>query len=144
VVRKRTMAALAAAALLAVSACGDDGDEGSSPDEEGAAPEFEQWELPGEFCADTQVIRERYSQFTEGDPDDREAAGIPYGQYVDAMLRVTPADEIADDWETLMVLFDDETPADSVDPEAVGAASANIETYLREQCGFTFGDAAVE
>lgn len=123
----KMMAGVVAAALLAVAGCGDDGDEASASGDA--------WELPGEFCADAEVVRDRYSELDELDADSARAA---FDNLADAIRRVTPADEIAADWEILAALYDDDEAAEASDGDALVEASINVDAYLREECGFSF------
>ena len=132
----KTMAGLVAVALLVGTACGDDdGEDGSSPDEEAAA-EVEQWDLPGEFCADYRVSREQYDQAREVDPEEGATAEAAFAQFADAMRRVTPADAIADDWAIFASIYEQDRA--DVSDERFRQAVQNVNAYLTEECGLSF------
>jgi hypothetical protein len=156
---------LAAAVVLLTACGGDDGDGGtadatssaetSSSAEETSASE-EAPEAGSDFCTAATALNEQLDSAVSGggDPASVEDSLRTASEGIRA---IEPPAEISDDWNTLADGLDElgaaYTELDEADPESVSAfqqrvaelqgeltgASANVETYLTEQCGIDTG-----
>lgn len=156
---------LSAAALLLLPACGGDSEEtsasSSSSSSSSSAPESS---APAEdasgFCGEAQTALDATNDavlVAQSDPTQLSAA---LQEATDQLAAITPPDEIAADWQTLVdggqQLATATAGVDITTPEGQAAisaqlselsatvdpASANVETYLSDTCGITEGSSA--
>lgn len=122
---------LAVAGLLAGAGCSgsdDDGGDGAGASDEG-----------GGFCAAFAALDERFS-------DDVEAANDPQ-QIIESLESLEPPPEIADDFQTMVAVYEATAGIDMEDPAAIEEArqlseraveaEVNLRTYLDEECSIT-------
>ncbi len=158
--RLRTLvpATLSAAALLVLPACGggsDDTGAAATSSSSSAAPTAES-SAPAddsEFCQQAQAALDANNQaVTDAQTDPSQLSAI-LTQATDQLESVTPPDEIATDWQTLVdsgrQLAQAVQGVDITTPEGqqavagtlqeisaqVEPASANVQSYLAETCG---------
>jgi hypothetical protein len=147
------LAVTAAAVLL--TACGGSDDDSSSSEsasETTSASESSADAADSEFCTDAAAIQERVTATFDAQSDP---ATLPQAlqEAATAVRDVEPPEEIAADWATLADGIDQIAQAlanvDMNDPNAaatlqtelaelqqdVGAASASVGAYLRDECG---------
>lgn len=153
--RTRTGLTVAAAVLL-LAACGGSDEDGStaatsSPANSSAAERSDD-RANEEFCTDAAAIQERVGA-TLTDQSDPAALPQALQQAATEIRAVEPPEEIAADWSALADGVEQIATAfasiDVNDPNAVAtfqqqvgdlqarlaAASTNVETYLRDECG---------
>jgi hypothetical protein len=140
---RRALAALLAAGLLAVGACGGDDDDAKTKDKssedkgddktatddnsDDVVPDLnpDAPEADSKFCKDAiTMIQASYDPNYEASSDSELAAA----------LKLDPPDEIADSWTTYLTAARDIEKIDINDPEAAAKAS---ETYERVQGDLT-------
>jgi hypothetical protein len=148
--------AVTAAALLLTACGGSDDDTSSSSESAGettsSASESSAAAADSEFCTDAASIQERVTATFNAQSDP---AALPQAlqEAATAVRDVEPPEEIAADWATLADGIDRIAQAlatiDPNDPNAlatlqtelaelqqdVGAASASVSAYLRDECG---------
>jgi hypothetical protein len=147
----------ATAAVLLMTACGGSGDDdsaasstsaasSSAAESSSAAPEAD-----SEFCTEATQINERITtSLSEGDPS---SLSDNLKTISDEIGAVEPPAEIADDWNSLSDALGQASTAlegvDLTDPDQaakaqaelgelqsqLGDSGANVEAYLRDQCG---------
>lgn len=133
---REILTGLAVAGLLAGAGCsgsGDGGDGAAASDGAGASDEG------GGFCAAFAALDERFRE-------DVEAANDPQ-QIIDALESLEPPPEIADDFQTMVEVYEATASIDMEDPAAIEEAQqlseraveaeVNLRTYLDEECGIT-------
>jgi hypothetical protein len=158
-------AAVPAAAVL-LTACGgeepaeDSAASSSSSSSSSPAPSSsEAPEADSEFCTEAAEIPDRLGDsFANANDPDSLTQGLQAA--ADEMRNIEPPDEIADDWNALADGLEQAASSlqglDVNDPEAAAqlqaelgqlqsqleTSGANVETYLREQCGIETGESA--
>jgi hypothetical protein len=141
-------AVLTAAVLLSLAACGGGDDDVSSS---GAADATESAPASGgsDFCTEAAGIDQRVesamSDLEGDDPSVRDA----FTQIAQELRAMDPPEQIAPDWDAMAAGLDRMAQAfadfDITDPDSLAAleeaegdlstASANVEDYLRDECG---------
>jgi hypothetical protein len=142
-----------AAAVVLLAACGG-GDSGADSSATGSAAEPDAAETTAgsgeaDFCTQAAGIDERVddalADLEGNDPSVAEA----FRQIADELRAIKAPDEIATDWNAMTSGLDRLSESfadfDVTDPESLAAmeqaegdlseASANVETYLRDECG---------
>jgi thioesterase domain-containing protein len=158
--RLRTLvpATLSAAALLVLPACGGSSDDTgsaatSSSSSAAATTESSAAADDSEFCQQAQAALDANNQaVTDAQSDPSQLSSI-LTQATDQLEAVTPPDAIASDWQTLVdagrQLAEATAGVDLTTPEGqqqvagtlqeigttVEPASANVQSYLSENCG---------
>jgi hypothetical protein len=144
-----------AAALVLLTACGGSDEDESASSESSAssssAAETTAPEADSEFCTQAAGIEERVSSsFNQSDP---ALLGQALRDAASEITAIEPPSEIASDWSALAAgveqiagIIETTDPNDPAAQESAGAqlqqlqadlqsSSANVETYLSEQCG---------
>jgi hypothetical protein len=150
-----------AAVVVLLSACSGSDEDSSAASSSSAAPSSSASESTGDsansqFCTEAADIQERVGS-TLTDPANSGSLGQVLQEGVDEIRAIEPPAEIASDWgafadglERIAVAF---TDVDVTDPAArqslaavaaevqqeLGAASTNVENYLRDECGIGSG-----
>jgi hypothetical protein len=133
---------LAAAMILGgvvVAGCSGDDDGGGG----GGGGADDGQAAPSGFCEGAQEVSDLIA----------EAAGAQdVAAIVGQMEQIDPPEDISDDWETMVDIFNTvaqagtetsgEIPDAPVDQEQAVAASDNVNSYIQDECGFGFGQPA--
>lgn len=159
--RSLAPAVLTAAAVLVLPACGGDSDvsasSGSSSSSSSAAATTESSaaEDTSAFCDQAQAALDANNQAVLTAQEDPTRLSAAVQQATDQLDAITPPDEIAADWQTLVdtgqQLADLTAGVDITTPEgqaqiagqlqeigtAANPASTNVQAYLGANCGIT-------
>jgi hypothetical protein len=158
--RSLAPAVLTAAAVLVLPACGGDSEESassgsssSSSSSAAATTDSSAAEDTSAFCGEAQAALDANNEAILTAQEDPTQLSAAVQQATDQLSAITPPDEIATDWQTLVdtgqQLADLTAGVDITTPEGqaqigsqlqeIGAsadpASANVEAYLSETCG---------
>jgi hypothetical protein len=162
---RRTLPALrsglaAGAAVVLLTACGGGSDDEStdaarsSSSSSGASQSSAAGSPDSDFCTGAAAVQERLGATLGGDAEVT-SLGQVFQEAVDELRALDAPDEIADDWSALTEALEEAASSlssvDLTDPEAltrlqeeiapleeqVSGSSANVEQYLRDECGLT-------
>lgn len=153
---RKTIIAVASAALLSLAACGDDdspaaddasADDASADDTAAAASD--------DFCGQFEALQDRFDDL-DVEADDAFGDDSEFEAAIGELQDIDPPSEIADDWNTITDalsgfadipadLSDDEMLEEfmsrfgAFDQEEMERASQNVENYVRDECGIDLG-----
>ena len=165
---RRTLSAVrsglaVAAAVVLLAACGGSDDEsagtsgsssGGSASSRSSAPA-----TGSDFCTEAAAVQERIAATLGGDTEPA-SLGEVFQEAVTELRALDAPEEIADDWTALTDALEEAASSlSSVDPDDPGAltalqeeiaplqdqladSSANVERYLREDCGLVVDETA--
>jgi len=136
-----------AAAVVLLTACG-----GSDDEESAAATSTTAERSTSDFCSEAASVQQRITD-SAGEPGEDTSLRETFEAAADEVRDIAAPEEIAADWNALADGLDQFAAvidqADPDDPEALGgvqeqfdqiqaqlgAASANVQNYLTEECG---------
>jgi hypothetical protein len=132
---RRTLTALAAAGLLAVTGCSDSDSGGSDAASGDDAPSG--GDSTEEFCTEFQELGDRFNE----DPE----AAADMAQVIEALESLDPPEEIAEDFQLVIDVAQQSADVDPDDEEAVedleslseeaGGAQERVGSFIDEECG---------
>jgi hypothetical protein len=145
-------AVVVGAVLVSLAACGGGDDDATSSASTSAgadATESAAASDGSDFCTQAAGIDQRVeSAMSDLEGDDPSVADA-FGQIAEELRAMDPPEQIASDWDAMAAGLDRMAEAfadfDITDPDSLAAleeaegnlstASANVETYLRDECG---------
>ena len=145
-------AVVVGAVLVSLAACGGgDDDATSSASTSAGADATESAAASGgsDFCTQAAGIDQRVESARSDLEGDDPSVADAFGQIAEELRAMDPPEQIASDWDAMAAGLDRMAEAfadfDITDPDSLTAleeaegdlstASANVETYLRDECG---------